>query len=101
MYCFDEALEQKTGDPENEYELYIGRAKLNILRGQFGRTKDDCLSAQKFRKDDIQCWVLLIKSRFFVEKWDEASKYIRDGSLSCPNDPKLIAFRAKCDDHLA
>ena len=100
LYCFEQALDQKTGDPENEYELLIGRAKLNILRGQFGKTKDDCQSALKIRKDDVQCWVLLVKSRFFVEKWDEASKFIRDGSLSCPNNAKLIHLRAQCDKHL-
>ena len=43
LYCFEQALEQNTGDPDNEYELYLGRAKLNILRNQCGHTKDDCL----------------------------------------------------------
>ena len=52
LYCFDQALEQNTGDRENEYELYVGRAKLNILRAQFGYVKDDCLTALKIKKND-------------------------------------------------
>jgi len=71
------------------------------LRGQFGKTKDDCLSALKIKKSDVQTWVVLIKSRFFVEKPDEASKFIRDASLSCPNSPKLAELRNICDDFLA
>ena len=101
LYCFDQALEQQTGDVDNEFELYLGRAKLNILRGQFGKTKDDCLQALKRKSGQEQCWVVLIRSRFFVEKWDEASKYIRDASLECPNNAKLIDLRAKCDEQLA
>lgn len=71
---------------------------MNILRAQFGYVKDDCLTALKIKKNDPQCWILLIKSRLFVEKLDEASKYIRDASLSCPDEPKLVAMRAKCDE---
>ena len=82
----------------NEFELYLGRAKLNILRGQFGKTKEDSLLALKRKKDSEQSWILLIRSRFFVEKWEEASKYIRDASLECPNSAKLIDLRAKCDE---
>ena len=77
--------------------MYLGRAKLNILRGQFGHTKDDCLEAIKRKRNDEQCWVLLIKSRFCLEKWDEASKFIRDASLECPDNAKLAEMRAKCD----
>ena len=44
---------------------------------------------------------MLIRSRFFVEKWDEASKYIRDASLECPNSAKLAHLREKCDEFLA
>ena len=74
---------------------------MNILRGQFGKTKDDCLQANKRKSGQEQCWVVLIKSRFFVEKWDEASKYIRDASLEIQNSPKLVELRAKCDEMLA
>ena len=37
----------------------------------------------------------------FVEKWEEASKYIRDASLECQNSAKLVELRAKCDEGLA
>ena len=57
--------------------------------------------ALKRKKDSEQGWILLIRSRFFVEKWEEASKYIRDASLECPNSAKLIDLRAKCDEQLA
>ena len=36
-----------------------------------------------------------------MQKWDEASKYIRDASLSCPDNPKLIEMRQKCDQYMA
>lgn len=42
----------------------------------------------------------MIKSRFTLEKWDEASKYIRDASLECPNSDKLAELRAKCDENM-
>lgn len=32
-----------------------------------------------------------------INKWDEASKYIRDASLECPASPKLVELREKCD----
>ena len=74
---------------------------MNILRNQCGKTKDDCLQAIRRKPGDEQSWVILIKSRFFVEKYDEASKYIRDASLECPNSAKLAEMRAKCDELLA
>ena len=80
--------------------MYLGRAKCNILRGQFGKTKEDCLQANKLKSGVESCWVVLIKSRFFVEKWDEASKYIRDASLELPNNKKLIELRGLCDLYL-
>jgi len=79
----------------------LGRAKLNILRNQCGHTKDDCLQAIKRKSGQEQAWVVLIKSRFFVEKYDEASKYIRDASLECPGSAKLLELREKCDKLLA
>jgi len=59
------------------------------------------LQANKRKTGSEQCWVVLIRSRFFVEKWDEASKYIRDASLECPNSAKLAHLREKCDEFLA
>jgi hypothetical protein len=52
VYCFDSALEQTFKDDELHYNLYIGRAKSNILIAQFGHTKDDCLKAKKFRETE-------------------------------------------------
>ena len=103
LYCFDSALEiePEVGDPDLEYDLYLGRAKLNILRNQCGHTKDDCLQALKRKRKEEQCWVVLIRSRMFIEKWDEASKYIRDASLELPGNQKLVMLRAKCDEGLA
>ena len=101
LYCFDQALEQQTADVNNEFELYLGRAKLNIMRGQFGKTKEDCLQALKRKPANENVHVVLIRSRFFVEKWDEASKYIRDASLVCVNSAKLAHLRTQCDEHLA
>lgn len=49
LHCFNEALDVETGDVENMFDLYLGRAKLNILRNQCGHTKDDCLSAIKVK----------------------------------------------------
>ena len=49
--------------------------------------------AMKRKSSDEQCWVVLIRSRIFVEKWDEASKYIRDGSLEVANSQKLAYLR--------
>ena len=52
LYCFEQALDQKCGEPELEFDLYIGRGKLNLLRGQFGKAKDDCLDAIKIKDND-------------------------------------------------
>lgn len=52
LYCFEQALEQKCGDPAIEFELYVGKGKLNILRGQFGKAKEDCLEAIKLKDND-------------------------------------------------
>ena len=40
-------------DPKKEdlrYYLFLGRAKSNILNGQFGRTREDCLEAKKLKE---------------------------------------------------
>ena len=33
LYCFEQALEQKCEDKAIQFELYVGKAKLNMLRG--------------------------------------------------------------------
>lgn len=72
-----------------------------MIRAQYGKVKEDCLQANKRKTGHENCWVILIKSRFFVEKWEEASKFIRDGSLECVNSAKLAELRTKCDIELA
>lgn len=56
----------------------MGRAKLNLLRAQFGKCKEDCLDAMKFQENE-QSWFILARSRFFIEKYDECDKYINEG----------------------
>lgn len=74
LYCFDQAIEQKPTDKDLLYYLLIGRAKANILIGQFGKTKEDCLEAKKY-KETVQGYTILIRSRLFVEKYKEALDY--------------------------
>ena len=52
IYCFDQAIDAKAIDQGILYEIYIGRAKANILIGQFGKTKEDCLQAKKYRETE-------------------------------------------------
>jgi len=79
LYCFEQALDAKCGDAAIEFDLYIGRAKANTLRAQHGKTKDDCLEAHKRKDTDEQSWYILARSRFFVEKYPECMKYIKQG----------------------
>ncbi len=71
MFCFDQAIEAKATDKELLYYIYIGRAKANMLSAQFGRAKEDCLEARKYRVTE-QGFTVLIRSRIFVEKYKEA-----------------------------
>ena len=84
MYCFEQALDQKCGNDKLEFELLLGKAKLNMLRGQFGKSKEDCLEALKKKKDDEQAWYILARSRVFVEKFQEAMDYINEGLSILP-----------------
>lgn len=53
LYCFDEALTQEgVTDREVLYELHMGRAKTNILIAQFGRVREDCLAARKYKETE-------------------------------------------------
>jgi hypothetical protein len=76
-HCFDTGIEQKCGDKKIEFELYMGRAKLNLARHNFGKCKDDCLSALKWKQNE-QIWFILIRSRFFVERYEECLKYAKE-----------------------
>ena len=76
LHCFDEALDQKCSNKELEFQIYTGRAKLNMLRAQYGHTKDDMLEALKRKDTDEQTWYILARSRLFVNQFDECLKYI-------------------------
>ena len=43
--------------------------------GQFGKCKEDALEALKIKPDDEPMWLILSRSRLFVEKWQEGMKY--------------------------
>ena len=97
MHCFEQALEQKCGDDKLEFDLLLGKAKLNMLRGQFGKSKEDCLEALKRKKTDEQAWYILARSRIFVEKYQEAMDYISEGLSILPKSPKLQFVKAECE----
>lgn len=97
MYCFEQALDQKCGNDKLEFELLLGKAKLNMLRGQFGKSKEDCLEALKKKKDDEQAWYILARSRVFVEKFQEAMDYINEGLSILPKSVKLQYVKAECE----
>lgn len=78
----------------------MGRAKLNILIAQFGKCKEDCIDALKF-KDNEQAWFVLARSRFFAEKYDECNKYIDEGLQNYPNSFKLADLKTKCAGELS
>lgn len=99
LYCFDQGIDQKCGDKKIEFELFMGRAKLNLLRAQFGKCKDDCLEALK-RKDTEQASYVLARSRFFAEKYDECDKYTEEGLKKYPTSGKLQDLKAKCATEL-
>ena len=89
LYCFDQAIEQKCGDAKLEYDLYLGRAKLNILRAQCGLTKEDCLEALKIKDTDVQCWIVLVKSRLYVDKFEDCATYLTKALAKFPENPQL------------
>ena len=61
-----------------------------MLMGQFGHCRDDAISALKIKKDDAQMWLILARSRYFVEKWAEGLKYAKQGLAHVPSDKKLL-----------
>lgn len=75
MHFFNEAFKTGWKEYQSTFTLYMGRAKLNLLIGQFGRCKEDSLEALKIKPDDEQMWLILSRSRLFVEKWEEGMKY--------------------------
>lgn len=71
----------------------MGRAKLNLLLAQFKDCKDDCLAALKIKSDDVGMWIVLCRSRFFVEKWVEGLKYANQGLAVLPENEKLLNWK--------
>ena len=68
----------------------MGRAKLHLLTGQFGHAKDDALESLKIKEDDAQMWLILARTRYFVEKWSDGLKYSQQGLKHNPKDEKLL-----------
>jgi hypothetical protein len=77
--------------------LLIGRAKTNILIAQFGRVKDDCLEALKIR-DTEQIYVLLAKSRLYVERYREAIEYSEKGLQKFKDSKSIKAVLDKAKE---
>lgn len=78
----------------------MGRAKLNLCRHNFGHCKNDCLDALKVKQNE-QIWFILIRSRYFVEKYDECLKYAKEALVKYPNSIKIKELAAKCEVELA
>ena len=77
----------------------MGRSKLNLLIGQFGKCKEDALEALKIKSDE-QMWLILSRSRLFVEKWQEGLKYTMQGLEQFPESKKLLGMKACFDREL-
>lgn len=75
MHFFDEAFETGYKEYQMTFTLYMGRSKLNLLLAQFGKCKDDCLEALKIKPESANMWLVLSRSRYFLEKWQEGLKY--------------------------
>jgi tetratricopeptide (TPR) repeat protein len=86
MHFFNEAFKTGWKEYQSLFTLYMGRAKLNLLIGQFGKCKEDALEALKIKPDDAQMWLILSRSRFFVEKWQDGLKYTMQGLEKHPQD---------------
>jgi hypothetical protein len=75
LHFFNEALATEYKEYQTLFTLYMGRAKLNLLTAQFGKCKEDCLEALKIKENDENMWVVLCRSRYFLEKWPEGIKF--------------------------
>ena len=89
MHFFNEALAADYKEYQAQASLYLGRAKLNLLIGQFKDCKDDALSSLKNNDTNSQAWLILCRSRYFVEKWQEGLEYVKKGLAKCPDSDKL------------
>jgi hypothetical protein len=88
LYCFEQAIDREPAGDELNYEIYIGRAKFNMFLRNFGHVKDDCLVAKK-HQNTTGVNIILARSRFMLEKWDEAIKYATAGLKDFPDCLKL------------
>lgn len=77
----------------------MGRAKLNLFRHQFGKCKTDCLDALKIKSNE-QIWFILVRSRYFVEKYDECLKYAKEALLLFPHSVKIKDLAEKSEFEL-
>ena len=94
LHCFDQGIDQKCGDAKIEFDLLMGRAKLNLFRHQFGKCKTDCLDALKIKQNE-QIWFILVRSRYFVEKYDECLNYANQALEKFPNSIKIKELHLK------
>jgi hypothetical protein len=77
MYFFNQAFEAGWKEHQALFAIYMGRAKLNLLIAQFGKCKEDCLEALKLKAADEQIWIILSRSRYFIEKYEEGYKFTK------------------------
>jgi hypothetical protein len=78
----------------------MGRAKTNILVGQFGKVKEDCLEATQHRHTE-QAYILLARSRMFLERFREAIEYLEKGLKMIPDSKALVSLRKDAKDREA
>lgn len=67
-----------------------------MLSGQFGRAKEDCLEAKKYKVSE-QGFTILIRSRIFVEKYKEALAYAEEGLKTLPESRGIKELKAKAE----
>jgi len=77
----------------------MGRAKLNLFRANFGHCKNDCLDALKLKQSE-QIWFILVRTRYFVEKYDECLKYAKQALEKYPNAHKIKDLADKAEKEL-
>lgn len=97
MHFFDEAFETGYKEYQMLFTLYMGRSKLNLCMAQFGKCKEDALEALKIKPEDAQMWLILARSRYFLERWSEGQKYLQQGLDKCPGDKKLLKLKETFD----
>ena len=89
LYCFQTGLEEKPDDQQILFELWSGKAKANMLRAQFGHTKDDCNEALKIKPQDEQVLFMRARSRYFVEKFEDCLTWVEEALKLFPTSGKF------------